>query len=85
VICLNYYTLCRILGSHAGGYKDFYLQGYNAARRAEHAACFMLVACLGYYSTLKLEAKYFSEASVGYTAFYPRKYNLCNTNLFHVT
>jgi hypothetical protein len=24
-------TLCRILGSHSGGYEEFCLQGYNGA------------------------------------------------------
>jgi hypothetical protein len=62
--------LCRILGSHTGGYDELHLAGYIAMHSAEClpplATCFMLVSCLAYSLTLKMEAAYSSENSVDF-------------------
>jgi hypothetical protein len=55
----------RIWGFHSGGYEEFYLLGQNAML-VELANCFMLVFCVSYSSTLKIEATCTSETSVGF-------------------
>jgi hypothetical protein len=66
---LEKHVLCRIGGSHSGGYVESCLLGYNAVA-SQPTLClppaFTLVSCLAYSSTLKMEAKCSSETSVDF-------------------
>jgi hypothetical protein len=49
--------LCWIRGSHSSGYEEFY------HLESLLATCFILIACLAYSSTLKLQVTCSSEKS----------------------
>jgi hypothetical protein len=55
-----------MLGSHSNGCEEFCLLGHNAVEfvesyQGEFVTCFMQGSCVDYFSTLKMEATYFSE------------------------
>jgi hypothetical protein len=60
----SYTLLCKIWGSHSGGYEEYYLLGYNAMLCLPPA--FALVSCSAYFSTLKMEAICSSETPVDF-------------------
>jgi hypothetical protein len=66
----------RIWGSHSS-YEEFHLLGYNRL-----ATYFILVSCLAYSSTLKIEAKCSFEMSVDFRLtkrrYIPEVISLCN-------
>jgi hypothetical protein len=55
--------LCRIWGSHSGGFEVLHLLGFNAVFRT----CFILPSYLAYSSTLKMKAIFSSETPVDFS------------------
>jgi hypothetical protein len=45
-------------------------QGRRSKKQAQPNTCFMLVSCLAYYSTLKIEATCYSETSVDFNGLH---------------
>jgi hypothetical protein len=65
----QYIKICRMSVSHNGGYEHFHVFCYIkpcSPLKALPSACFMVVSCFAYSSTLKMQAIYTSEASVDF-------------------